>query len=243
MSWEAMEQVDVCGMFEEEVDRLPTPEVVPVTTSTDDTTAQSNLAGITLAGFNLMFEDAADSRHRFTAMWYERKKADGEDEMPPPNLYAAVEDDATTADLDETHMADHVSGYNATAWVKTIDDDYDPIYGDLGKVSIDGDDESDNFAEGDDSRECTDDDGGSAATGRNGADTNSTLCDAEGVEIETTVSFPLGLGYGCDAVEKTYTLTCDWSSRGNRTNNVSTTLAVIADDGANIDEFVECEIE
>ncbi|MYB32299.1 MAG: hypothetical protein F4Y20_07220, partial [Acidobacteria bacterium] len=99
MSWEAMEQVDVCGMFEEEVDRLPTPEVVPMTITTTQRDAQSNLTGITLAGFNLHFEDAGDNRHQFTAMWYARKKADGKAEMPPPNLYAMVEDDGTTADL------------------------------------------------------------------------------------------------------------------------------------------------
>ena len=31
MTWEAAEQVDVCGMFEEEVDNLPTPEAIPMT--------------------------------------------------------------------------------------------------------------------------------------------------------------------------------------------------------------------
>jgi len=240
MSWEAMEQVDVCGMFEEEVDRLPTPEAIPMTITTTQRDAQSNVTGITLAGFNLHFEDAGDNRHQFTAMWYARKKADGKAEMPPPNLYAMVEDDGTTGDLDESHMADHVSGYNATAWVPTIDDDFDPMYGDLGKVDIGGDDESDNFAEGDDSRECTADDGGSA---KGKDDNNGTLCDAEDVEIETTVTFPLGLGYGCDAVEKTYTLTCQWNTRGNRSNAVDATLEAIADDGANIGNFVKCEVE
>ena len=93
----------------------------------------------------------------------------------------------------------------------TIDDDFDPMYGDLGKVDTGGDDESDNFAEGDDSRECTADDGGTA---KGDDDNNGTLCNAEDVEIETTVTFPLGLGYGCDAVEKTYTLTCQWDTRG-----------------------------
>ena len=47
-------------------------------------------------------------------------------------------------------------------------------------------------------------DGGAKATGtatNPDADANSTLCDAsQGVEIETSVSFPLGLGYGCDPI-------------------------------------------
>ena len=75
-----------------------------------------------------------------------------------------------------------------------------------------GADEAANFADSDDSNECSADDGGTAAT----ADLNGTLCDANGVEIATSVTFPLGLGYGCDAIEVEYTLTCDWSSRGNR---------------------------
>ena len=66
MTWEAMEQVDVCGMFREEVDRLPTPKAVPVVTDSNDTDAQSNLAGITLAGFYLDYDGAGDKRHRFT---------------------------------------------------------------------------------------------------------------------------------------------------------------------------------
>ena len=148
---------------------------------------------------------------------------------------------------DVTHTADRVSGYNATAWVKTLDDDFDPIYGDLGKVSIVGADNAGNFADDDDSYKCSADDGGSAATGRNGGDDNSTLCDASDVEIATSVTFPLGLGYGCDPIEVEYTLTCDWSSRGNRTNTVSTDALgpiVIGDDGtSNIDDFVKCSVE
>ena len=116
---------------------------------------------------------------------------------------------------------DMVRGADGGVWVAALDDDYDPIYGDLGKVSIDGDDEADNFADDDDSFECTADDGGSAATGAKGVDANSTLCDASDVEIATSVTFPLGLGYGCDPIKVEYTLTCDWSSRGNRTNSVS----------------------
>ena len=140
-------------------------------------------------------------------MWDNRKTKTGKDEKPPPNLHENVGDPDEEGDFDETNIVTGADG-GMTAWVKTVDDHYDPIYGDLGKVSLDGDDKADNFDPDDDSNKCT------------AADKNSTLCDAEDVEIETTVSFPLGLGYGCDAVEKTYTLTCQWSSRGNRTNTV-----------------------
>ena len=246
MDFSAMEQVDVCAMFEEEVDRLPTPDAVPVLTTEADATEQSNIvdAELTLAGFNLEFEDAADSRHRFVAMWYGRTKTDGKAEMPPPNLYATVVDDGET-DHDDAHTADMVSGYDATVWVKTLDKDFDPIYGDLGKVDLGGNDKADTFETTDDSNACSADDGGTA---KGAKVDNGTLCDADGVEIETTVTFPLGLGYGCDAVEKTYTLTCDWSTRGNRTNAVGggvTALTAAGEDGegGNVDDFVSCEVE
>ena len=72
------------------------------------------------------------------------------------------------------------------------------MYGDLGKVDLGGDDKADNFEADDDSNACSADDGGSAK----GKDLdNGTLCDAKGVEIATSVSYPLGLGYGCDAGE------------------------------------------
>ena len=237
-SWEAMEQVDVCAMFADEVDNLPAPTAVAMVTTDADSTEQTNIVDnqLTLAGFNLNFKDAGDNRHQFTAMWYARKKSDGKAEMPPPNLYAAVADDATTAAVDEAHTADRVSGYNGTAWVKTIDKDYDPMYGDLGKVDTGGDDKADNFVEADDSNACTADDGGSAK----GAVNNGTLCNASQT-IETSVTFPLGLGYGCDPIEVEYTLTCDWNARGNRNNVVGGGTADLT--AANIDDFVKCEVE
>ena len=213
MSFEAAEQVDVCSMFEDEVARLPDPTAEPVVrdTSTDPPANLTDGTSGLLVGFNLKFKDAAKSRHRFTAMWYARNKDDGKAESPPPNLYADVEDDVGTEGLDETHTVDVVSGYDATAWVRTVDKDNDPIYGDLGKVDAGGDDKADNFTDSDDSNACTGDDGGTARSTVSGKKINNgTLCNAAGVEIETEVTFPLGLGYGCDDVKKTYTLTCDW---------------------------------
>ena len=107
-------------------------------------------------------------------------------------------------------------------WIKTLDLDSDPIYGDLGKVSLDGDDEADNFVDSDDSRHCSADDGGSAATGKDGADSNSTLCDAHDVSIGTTVTFVPAMGeIGCDPITVSYTLTCDWAADGNMKNSVA----------------------
>ena len=253
MEFSTMDQVDVCAMFEAEVAALPMPTVVPVVMSDAEVLLASNIPAdtTTLEGFNLSFKGAADSRHRFTAMWYARKKANGKAEMPPPNLYAT---DATDDDIpahDERHTANVVSGYDATAWVATLDDDNDPIYGDLGKVTIDGQDTADNFNMDDDSYKCSADDGGAKATGTAtdpDRDANSTLCDASDVEIATSVTFPLGLGYGCDPVKVEYTLTCDWSSRGNAAGSVNFTPIHIDDEAASatadgaIQKFVSCKV-
>ena len=136
----------------------------------------------------------------------------------------------------------------------TLDDDNDPIYGDLGKVTIDGVDTADNFTDDDDSYKCSADDGGAKATGTAtdpDRDANSTLCDASDVEIATSVTFPLGLGYGCDPVKVEYTLTCDWSSRGNAAGSVNfeSYSAIVPVDAAAataagaIQKFVKCKVE
>ena len=246
MDFVAMEQVDVCAMFADEVDALPTPKAVAVVLAAGEDVG-SNLTGATLAGFNLDFDGAAAARHQFTDMWYARGK-----EMPPPNLYADSTGDGGDADTDPDDMVRGAADGRGV-WVATLDKDFDPIYGDIGKVDngvrnaeaapLGGDDEADNFAADDDSFECSADDGGSAATGKDGADLNGTLCNANDVEIATSVTFPLGLGYGCDPIKVEYTLTCNWDSRGNRTNTLGATLAEIADDGTNIGMFVKCSVE
>ena len=256
-SWEASEMVDVCGMFEAEVDNLPTPDAIPVVSTN---TTPTNVSGPTLAGFKLHFADAAADRHQFTSMWYGRDDADGDAEMPPPNLYSDmpvggtdptvvthVKDFAVGPALSTDDAAnftfvaptDAANGFEilAAPWVWTVDDDFDPIYGDLGKVDTEGNDNPENYADNDDSNTCTADDGGTKAS--KGV-TDGTLCDAEQT-IETTVSFPLGLGYGCDAVEKTYTLTCTWSTRGQGSNVVGTPPENLTAD--NVGMFVECEVE
>ena len=139
MDFVAMEQVDVCAMFADEVDALPTPMAVAVAQAAagDDSDASDNVTEPTLAGFNLSFKDAAANRHQFTDMWYVREK-----EMPPPNLYPAnMVRGVPRAATDATQSREEV-------WVPTLDDDYDPIYGDLGKVSTMGGDNAKKLCHG-----------------------------------------------------------------------------------------------
>ena len=239
--------VDVCQLLADDVDMLPMPTAIPVVQqSATPGTPSNNVERNTLAGFNLLFEDAADNRHRFTAMWYLNDRTKEKDDTR--NLYAGVDlDDAvaptgtafqTGAELDAmaprvdttdnphpnlvygaesgiTYAADGTATVAATAirtvWVPTLDDDFDPMYGDLGKTS-NGLNTADNFQDDDDSNMCDAADGGSAASPTGAL--NSTLCNAEDVPISTSVSFVDGMGYGCDPVKVDYTLTCQWDARG-----------------------------
>jgi hypothetical protein len=83
-----------------------------------------------------------------------------------------------------------------------------------------------------------------------------SLCDAEDVEIETTVTFTDSMGFGCSA-ERSFTLTCQWDASGGLTAHQAQTINLIdgiasvatATDGAlnigeaNAEEFVSCEVE
>jgi len=286
MSWEAMEQVDGCGMFEEEVDRLPTPSASPVLIHSSlaaggnvvapNTVTTTWATDTTLAGFDLKYEfdDEASVRNQFASMWYldDTTTADKEDmwdlyyssffedagntgdDIADPSLgtgspaSAAAERDGRRMltgsgryrvnDADAANTGDDFR----SVWIKTLDLDSDPIYGDLGKLTFDGGDQADNFLADDDSNDCTADDGGSPATGKDGADRNSTLCDAHDVEISSAVTFVPAMGdIGCDPITVSYALTCDWDANGNMKNLVAPdpdrTLV------ANPDEFVRCTVE
>ena len=89
-------EVGICELFEAEVDRLPTPKAVPVVQNHENATGADNVTAPTLAGFNLTYADAADNRHNFTAMWYDRKRkndARNRAQMPPPNLFDDIDQD------------------------------------------------------------------------------------------------------------------------------------------------------
>ena len=250
--------VPVCDMFADEVNNLPNPKTVAVAQliSTGPSQASDNVTGVTLAGFNLMYEDAGMNRYRFTAMPY--LDATTTSKTDTLDLYDAVPStiDDDTDSSDDTNAktgstigttTDHVIGAGGAVWIPTLDDDYDPMYGDLGKVDITleggtdsgADGKADNFADDDDSNDCKAGDGGVGATGTGGADNNSTLCDAE-VEIPAMVTFTDGLGLGCDMTVE-YTLTCNWNSRGNAKGTIGPRTAPAG--SADLADFVSCTVE
>ena len=85
--------------------------------------------------------------------------------------------------------------------------------------------------------------------------TNGSLCDATDVEIDTSVTFTDKLGFGC-AVERSYTLTCNWDADGQMSRD-SDPSNLISDDPAaaiadlqglrigvaNAKDFVDCTVE
>ena len=288
MSFTAMEQVDVCALFEEEVDRLPLPTAEPIVIHSSlaaggnivapNTVSTTDATDTTLAGFDLKYEfdDEASVRNQFASMWYldDTTPSDAKDmwDLYYNDFAGSSETITFTSDVldrslgtlgpstgaveiggvrfvtgsgrfavndaDSTNTSDDFR----SVWIKTLDLDSDPIYGDLGKVTFDGGDKADNFSATDDSDDCTPDDGGSPATGKDGADRNSSLCDAHDVEIPSAVTFVPAMGdIGCDPITVSYTLTCDWDADGNMKNSVAPnpdrTLV------RHTAEFVRCTVE
>jgi hypothetical protein len=81
--------------------------------------------------------------------------------------------------------------------------------------------------------------------------TGGSLCDAEDVEIDTSVTFTDNMGFGC-SIERSFTLTCDWDASGGLTLHQAQTNelvgATLPNDAGNIgeanaDDFVSCAVE
>ena len=273
MSYEAAAQADVCAMFEEEVGRLETPSAKPVVhVPSEDATDPSTrtLIANTLAGFQLGFySPVADAvaavtanRHQFTAMWY---VVDAKMETMN-DLHRDYETTGTVAEggdiLGDGAVVGGTAQFGAApneqgtvwkdgTWVSILDGDFDPMYGDLGKVDAAAgvaDGNADNIRTDDDTYKCSANDGGKAATGKMGADKNATLCDAEDVEIETSVTFVDGMGLGCSETVE-YTLTCQWDASGNLRGLLSGEaggghdLNGLEDDGMDLSKYVSCKVE
>ena len=268
----AADDVDVCMLFEEEVmdmhaDKLSAKPVVKEVVVLDDTAGTVSTRGtnpIQLVGFQLAIftgdedtatADAATSdpgRHdgdRYTAVWYHDGTEDFKD--APTDLYLDY------LNSDENKSAGDNMDERGTVWVKdgwapTVDKDGDPLYGDLGKADVHAvnDDieragEADNFGNIDNDRSCTTDDGGTAAVASSDGETVKTpgsACDAEDVEIETSVIYTDNFGDHACEVEITYTITCQWDADGeidrSRTDPAPTALGV-----DNVDSFLECTAE
>ena len=210
----ASEMVDVCELFEEEVDAaLRSPWAGSRGTTVSTVVLGGNVLGRpenTAADVNTQLEwltiaapTSATSR-RFQTLWFSNN--DGGRNRPDTDIY----DDAdTTAD----------GMQRAPLLLKIVDGDNDPKFGDFGKVDLvavgadgvfDGssdpnfnanatkpDGKADNY-HGDDAAACSDADG--------------LGCDAEFSE-DIAVTFASGTALGC-TVKKTVTISCEWDAQG-----------------------------
>ena len=203
--------VDVCAMFAADVAAL------------GKVTAAVTVADARISGWNLNIEENDADKRNFSHLWYmQATKATSSNVATNANTVDLYTAGTTTADAAAGITADQVSKVNdsdgnAVYWIPFVDDDGDPMYGDLGLIDNTGDNAINNAPGGNlwDEIKCTADDGGTGRTkdkdGANNSD--STLCDAMGVEITTSVTFVDGIGMGCSETVD-YTLTCDWDADG-----------------------------
>ena len=227
----ASEMVDVCELFEEEVDealadpwggtRGTTVSAIVMNGRDDD---DANNVSNRLEWLAIASPTSAESR-RFQTLWFSNN--DGGRNRPDTDIYADT--DTTTATTTE----------RAPLLLKLIDGDNDPIFGDFGKVDLvavgaDGvfsgssdsnfntdsnkpDGKADNFqvlTPGTSGDAATDSSGVSVASDDAAAcsDDDGLGCDAEFSE-EIDVTFASGTALGC-SVKKTVTLTCEWDAQG-----------------------------
>ena len=217
----------------------------------------------TANGVDATMDAARHPGDRYTAVWYHDgttafKKA-------PTDLYLDYLNDDDEGDENPKaidNMDERGTVWVDGGWASTTDKDGDPLYGDLGKVDVHakGDDikragEADNFGNTDNDKSCTTDDGGTAAAASSDGKTVKTpgsSCDAEDVEIETTVMYTDNFGDQACSVEVSYTITCQWDADGeiSRSRNENADDVLIADNPetadvneSNIDNFLKCTAE
>ena len=220
--------VDICAMFDEEVDAAVGDwSEVPTTQWNSDNQIQS----LTVAPEN----NGAAAVDLFTTLWFDADQ--DAKSTAEANLYSAETDAVVVVTVD------------------LLDEDEDPMVGDLGKVDLlsDADDpdttavdesavagnpdgNADNYAAGgdfDDVRECSDADGGDADEG--------TLCDADWSQ-DVTVTFADG-AFGCETT-RTVTVSCTWDADGGINQGRAAAFGSFDPTTAtNLAGFLKCSVE
>ena len=212
------DDVDVCELFAAEVDLLGKVTPVEQIAGTDATDTQ-------IKGFNFDLKQATKGK-RFNSLWYMQSTKSGSSKSASnantTDLYVA-NTDAGGATIAIGTVAKTASTTAAPMyWYATLDEDNDPKadLGDFGLVDTNGDDVPENFAGASDVK-CSRDDGGEKRTaldkkGNTDAtddEGNGSLCDADDVEFEASVTFVDGIGLGCSET-LAITVTCQWDADG-----------------------------
>lgn len=219
----AAEEVDVCDLFATEVGLLGKVTARPRLGGSDATDTQ-------IQGFDFEIAQATKGK-RFNSLWYKQSTKSGSSNdahsTNTTDLYVAT----TLGGAGE--KADIAAGTVTkrtaeTYWFATLDEDDDPKadLGDFGLVDSNGDDKPENFGGADDVK-CSRDDGGAKLTntddtgGATDGNGNGSLCDADDVEFEASVTFVDGIGLGCSQ-KLAITVTCDWDADGGEAAAVAT---------------------
>ena len=240
----AADQVDVCALFEDEVDQATeegwgTLSWVTVGAAGTDTVLselQANVKG-----------DDPSSR-QFTTLWFDHD-LDGKIKGDPMHdLYDQNQGDTADPGMNFVGDVGHVNEKHIL--ISLLDKDLDPNIGDFGKVDIlnadaetgdesdfDPDGKADNFAPDvySDVRACTEDDGGD--------DADDTICDASR-DWDVTVKFASGT-FGC-VTERSFTISCEWDASGEmkqsrRDGDTTNTLGLSEE--ADITDFLKCTVK
>jgi hypothetical protein len=232
-SFKAADEVDVCDLFAAELDLLgkvtAQAEVVTTHAALSAAATVGSEAPALIQGFDFDIKRASKGE-RFNSLWYKQSTRSGSsNDAHNSNTTDLYVDADSTADGNQTTVSK-----TAANWFVTLDEDNDPkgALGDLGLVDSNGDDRPDNFAGAQGSSpdvKCSRDDGGEKRTAldKKGTDAttddegNGSLCDAEDVEFETSVTFVDGIGLGCSET-LTFTVTCQWDADGGEAAAVTT---------------------
>ena len=249
MTFMAADQVDVCAMFEDEVDQAlaagwgprPSRKVTVSVTGTGAggtaDTADSNGVGAEASRWEVGASSA--SADRFKTLWFDHN-LNGKLKRDTGPRY----DENDTSGLHDLYDDNGSTGNVEVIWKSLMDDDSDPAMGDFGKVDLYGadstpgdgandgaipDGKADNYASGDDARTCSADDNGE----------DDEKCDAEWSESYDII-FADGT-FGCSTT-KSVTITCSWDAQGQQKSNPPDEPDGNLAEVGNIDNFAKCTV-
>ncbi len=209
----AADQVDVCSLFEDEVDRAIEAgwaggSEYMANFAEDITTPDAGVGGDATLTWEI---ESRGKTLQFHAIWYAN---DGDDGADAVDLYADSDDpmDATGGEGDPAVRDGLI--------VQLLDQDGDPMVGDIGKIDrrrIGTDGEMKNARPDADGKADNDSDGNAACSDDDGGDG----CDAEQF-IDVELAFEFGTAFKCEA-ERTVQVECTWNAQGRMglTGNVT----------------------
>ena len=259
----AADQVDVCAMFEDEVDqalasgwgprstRLATV-VVTGTGGGPPDTADSNADGAKVARWEVGATSA--SADRFKTLWFDHNlngklKRDSTAAQgprhPDPEGDGTGGTDADASGLHDLYDQNDAEDNVEVIFKSLMDGDGDPTMGDFGKVDLYGGDSTastpaDNDGEVPDGKAdnyAAGDDARACSDMDNGED--DEICDAQWSETYD-VLFADGT-FGCSTT-RSVTITCSWDAQGQQANNPPDNPNGDLSAEGNIGNFARCKV-